>query len=113
MAPDSVNHRLPSGPVVMAKGKLGAGGTKIENSVIIPLVVMRPILLPKYSVNHSAPSGPCVMPVTPAGFCCQVGNANSVIVPEVVRRTILLPTPVNPSPNSVNHSAPSGPVVMY
>src|SRR5260370_41690499 len=109
MAPDSVNHRLPSGPVVMAKGKLGAGGTKIENSVIIPPVVMRPILLPKYSVNHSAPSGPCVMPEAPAGVCCQVGNANSVIVPQVVTRTLLLPTPVRPSPNAVNPSSPSGP----
>ncbi len=30
--------------------------------MIVPLVVIRPILLPKTSVNHRFPSGPAVMP---------------------------------------------------
>ena len=34
----------------------------IENSVITPDAVIRPILLPPNSVNHSAPSAPAVMP---------------------------------------------------
>jgi hypothetical protein len=38
--PPSVNHRAPSGPVVMLLGLPAVTG----NSVIAPLVVMRPML---------------------------------------------------------------------
>ncbi len=41
----SVNQRLPSGPVVMKFGPLPAV-MPAENSVTVPPVVMRPILLP-------------------------------------------------------------------
>src|SRR5207248_1326175 len=58
---DSVNHRLPSGPTVMPWGKLFAVG--IGNSVIVPVDVIRPILLPLDSTNHMLPSGPSVMPM--------------------------------------------------
>ena len=77
----------------------------IGNSVIVPLVVMRPILLPCSSVNHSAPSGPNTIDHG-RGIRLLVGRANSVMAPVVVMRPILLPK------NSVNHSAPSGPAVI-
>lgn len=70
------------------------------NSIIAPVVVIRPILPRKY-VNHSAPSGPVVIPPLFSGEI-----VNSVIAPVVVIRPTLPPTP------SVNHKAPSGPVVM-
>ena len=37
----------------------------LENSVITPAVVMRPILPASASVNQSAPSGPLAMAVGP------------------------------------------------
>jgi hypothetical protein len=78
----------------------------IENSVMTPVVVMRPILPGKPdSVNHSAPSGPAVMP---DGLPRVVGIGNSVMRPAVVMRPILLATKAG----SVNHKAPSGPDVM-
>ena len=52
---------------------LGSG-----NSVTVPDVVMRPILLPVSSVNQTLPSGPDVMPFT---VLLTVGIENSVIVP--------------------------------
>src|SRR6266567_3173634 len=99
----SVNHRAPSGPGVIPHGSLLAVG--IGNSVMAPVVVMRPILLPPVpdSVNHRAPSGPDVMP---KGSLPAVGRKNSVMVPAVVIRPILLPC------TSVNHSAPSGPAAI-
>ena len=55
------------------------------NSVMLPAVVMRPILLALGSVNQSAPSGPAVMKngVEPAA------SENSVNVPDGVTRPIL------------------------
>src|SRR6266567_3085786 len=99
----SVNHRAPSGPGVIPHGSLLAVG--IGNSVMAPVVVMRPILLLTLliSVNHRAPSGPTVIP---RGPLLGVGTGNSVMLPVVVMRPILLPV------SSVNHSAPSGPAVM-
>ena len=58
---DSVNHRLPSGPAVIALGWLLAV-RPVVNSVIVPVGVIRPIrpgLLD--SVNHRLPSGPAVI----------------------------------------------------
>jgi hypothetical protein len=75
----------------------------IGNSVMVPVVVIRPIWLPLCSVNHSAPSGPAVMPKSPL---LAVGIVNSVMVPVVVIRPILLLL------KSENHNAPSGPAVM-
>src|SRR5262245_14145619 len=68
--------------------------------IVVPLVVIRPILLPTCSVNQIAPSGPAAMP---EGALLAVGATNSVIEPAVVIRPILLPT------FSVNHRLPSGP----
>ena len=72
-------------------------------SVIVPLVVILPILLPLYSVNQRLPSGPAVMP---SGELEPVGIVYSVNDPPVVTLPILLPL------YSVNHSLPSGPCVM-
>ena len=72
-------------------------------SVITPLVVMRPILLPADSVNQSAPSGPVMIQT---GTLLGVGIWNSVMTPAVVIRPIL------PAPYSVNQSAPSRPGVI-
>src|ERR1700676_5350622 len=80
----SVNQRLPSGPVVIPKGKTLEVGS--ANSVMVPVGVMRPILLPSDSVNQRLPSGPAVIP---AGPLLEVGSANSVTVPVGVMRPIL------------------------
>ena len=58
--PFSVNHRLPSGPVVMNCG-VAPELMPAENSVILPCVVMRP-MRPLFSVNQRLPSGPTVIP---------------------------------------------------
>src|SRR6202022_2664540 len=56
----SVNQRLPSGPDVMPNGI--APAPCVENSVITPAGVTRPILPPTtFSVNHMLPSLPSVM----------------------------------------------------
>src|SRR3954467_8889467 len=52
---NSVNQRLPSGPVVMASRKLLDVGT--GNSVTAPARVILPILLVPCSVNQRLPSG--------------------------------------------------------
>src|SRR5688572_30014785 len=72
LAPNSVNHRFPSGPAVISPGELGMVG--IWYSVMAPPVVMRPILWPFSSVNQSAPSGPTVIP---AGWLFGVGTTYS------------------------------------
>jgi hypothetical protein len=81
---NSVNQRLPSGPAVMPKGLLLAVGT--VNSVTVPLVVIRPILLLLSSVNHNFPSGPVAMLT---GSLLAVRPVNSVTVPLVVICPIL------------------------
>src|SRR5581483_8988230 len=55
----SVNHRLPSGPVVIPPRFDFAVGT--VNSLTVPVGVIWPILLPSPSVNHRLPSGPVVI----------------------------------------------------
>ena len=87
-----------SGPAVIPDGKEPLVGT--ANSVIAPLVVMRPILPANVSVNHNAPSGPAVIPNKPA---LPVGTKYSVTAQAVVLRPILL------VPCSTNHRAPSDP----
>ena len=69
----------------MPSGWLPAVGT--GNSVIVPRVVIRPILLAPNSVNHRFPSGPAAMR---SGVLSAVGRGNSVIVPAGVIRPILL-----------------------
>jgi hypothetical protein len=60
LPPDSVSHRLLSGPVVISQGmELGVGTV---NSAIAPKGVIRPIKPPKISVNQRLPSGPAVIP---------------------------------------------------
>src|SRR5579875_558878 len=67
--PDSVNHRSPSGPVVISSGALLEVGRGY--SLICPLLVIRPILLATVSTNHSAPSGPRV---SSCGLLMRSGN---------------------------------------
>src|ERR1700686_1284055 len=80
-----------------------AVGLGLENSLIRPAVVIRPILFALLSVNQRLPSKPAVIDL---GALFAVVVANSVIVPAVVIRPILL------APCSANHSAPSTPAVM-
>src|SRR5438034_1309319 len=73
----SVNQRLPSGPAVIPSGPLLLVG--IGNSVMVPLVVIRPILFPAglvCSVNQRLPSGPAVMPPGPQVSPQFVGRGN-------------------------------------
>src|SRR5215472_18922454 len=59
----STNHKLPSGPAVMATGiEFGVG---MANRVRAPVVVNRPILLPVQ--NQRLPSGPLLKSQPPAG----------------------------------------------
>src|SRR5262249_1957962 len=92
-----VNQRLPSGPVVMPLATSVAGK---ENSVILPLGVMRPMVLPA-SVNHRFPSGPAAISPEPDRT---VGKANVVITPSGVTRPIVSAASY--------HKLPSGPVVI-
>src|SRR5713101_8651302 len=97
---NSVNQRLPSGPVVMPNGLLLAVGMK--NSVTAPAVVMRPILLASYSVNQRFPSGPAAM----SKLRVVESKGNSVTTPAMEIRPILLAL------DWLNQRLPSGPVVM-
>src|SRR5260221_6516747 len=81
----SVNHRLPSGPVVMPPGSLGVVGT--GNWVIAPLVVIRPILFPEDSVNQTLPSGPRVMP---KGALLGAGSGDSVVGPTLAHAGVVV-----------------------
>ena len=58
--PPLVNHRLPSAPVAMRRGKVFGPES---NSLMTPDVVIRPIFFEPSSVNHSAPSGPTVISI--------------------------------------------------
>src|SRR5713226_9788960 len=73
------------------------------NSLICPLVVIRPIRFALNSVNHTKPPGPDVMS---RGKLSGDGTGYSVTTPCLLIRPIAL------VPGSVNHSAPSGPSVM-
>src|SRR5260370_1307310 len=87
LANSSINHRLPSGPVVISIGWLVAVG--MGYSVKLPEGVTLATLLPKNSVNHRFPSGPAVIPV---GWLLAVGMGYSVKLPEGVTLATLLPT---------------------
>src|SRR5439155_1082714 len=108
-APSSVNHRLPSGALTIAVGKVPAAS---GNSVTAPAVVtfaMRSGFdavshrLPPRSVNQMLPSGPPV--ISPRVFP-EFGSLNSAKAPDVVTR------PIAAAPFSVNQRLPSGPVVI-
>src|SRR5437879_5393405 len=106
--PNTVNHKLPSGPAAMPNGSLFAGRL---NSVIAPPGLIRPIF--PDSVNHKFPSGPAAIADgrQPEGggkvpHVFAAGRLNSVIAPAGVIRPIRLPN------RSVNHRLPSGPAVM-
>src|SRR3984885_12744155 len=96
----STNHSAPSGPAVISHGSLATVG--MGNSLKIPSVVIRPILLTLVanSVNHSAPSGPTP---SPDGILPRDGVGHSARRPLVVVRPILL------FQFSVIHRLPSGP----
>jgi hypothetical protein len=79
--PGSVNRRLPSEPAAMLCGRALAVG--IGNSVIVPLVVMRPILLPVCSTNHRLPSGPSVISCRLL-FAAGTGNSVTVCAPALI-----------------------------
>ena len=99
------NHMAPSGPAAISLGDPNAAG--IENSVMEPRVVMRPIF--PNCVNHIAPSGPAAMP--PEAFI--IGY--SVTTPPRVIRPMLRPfwlLFVNHMPPPSGPAAPSGPAVI-
>src|ERR1022692_1578602 len=74
LPPCSVNQSAPPGPLTMSQGSRPGVGS--GNSVMAPLVVMRPILFPRVSVNQRAPSGPGV---TEKGRLDLVGMSYSAI----------------------------------
>src|SRR6185312_17119918 len=106
----SVNHKAPSGPIVMLPGSALAPGT--EYSLMVPcgvIMPMKPLALAQkstpqsdslLSVNQTLPSGPALIPFG----CAAVGN--SLKAPDTVIR------PMRLGNGSVNHSAPSGPAAM-
>src|SRR5262245_13734168 len=96
----SVNHRLPSGPEVISAGKPPDVGT--GNSVTVPVMVIRPILLTPASVNQRLLSGPTAIPAT----SCVTPVGSSVIVPDGVIRPIL------PELYSTNQTFPAGPATI-
>src|ERR1700730_4871258 len=93
----SVNHTLPSGPLVMYRASAGAVGIGYS-AFNTPASVITPILLTYTSANQRFPSGPSVIPLGPLAG----GSGNSVMTPFVVMRPILLPPPI-----SVNQTLPS------
>src|SRR5260370_37849519 len=70
--PGSVNHRLPSGPAAIAKGRAPDGMPK---SGIMAMGVTRAMLWASCSTNHTLPSGPGGLAL---GQLPDVGIADSV-----------------------------------
>src|SRR2546425_5169828 len=95
-------RQSPTKAGVIPKGPLLAVGTLY--SVMMPVIEMRPILLPTRSVNQKFPS--CPLYTMLLGSLVDEGSANSVIEPSRAIRPIL------PAFLSVNHIAPSGPLVI-
>ena len=86
----------------MSRGMLPAVG--MVNSVMVPVGVIRPTLLPACSTNQMLPSGPSVMPT---GALLAVGIVNSpTTTPAVLTSPILFP------PRSVNQRLPLAPFAM-
>src|SRR5260370_1243125 len=77
---NSVNQTFWPRPLVMPKGRLPLVG--MGNSVMIPLVVIRPMLFPEDSVNQTLPSGPSVMP---KGALLGAGSGNWVMAPTLAQ----------------------------
>lgn len=102
--PVSVNHMLPSGPVVMASGWLPETVNKLYSAIDDgENGSRRPTLLA--SRNQIRPSGPAVMPLGPE---LGVGMSNSVIVYGAPGRILPMRFPAF----SVNQRFPSGPWVI-
>src|SRR5215212_1474002 len=76
LGPVSVYQSAPSEPVAIPEGS----PLPAANSVIAPVVLMRPILLPANSVNHNAPP----VAVIPDGSLSGVGIGKSMNPPPVV-----------------------------
>src|SRR5258708_589030 len=83
-APGSLNHRLPSDPAAIAKGRAPDG---MPNSVIMPMGVTRAMLWASCSTNHTLPSGPAVVAL---GKLAGVGRAYGVIMPFGVVRPVIV-----------------------
>ena len=73
----SVNQSAPSEPAAIQVGLI----EPVENSVMLPPVVMRPSLWLDCSVNHRALSGPTMIPIGPPPAVVTVYR---VMTPEVV-----------------------------
>src|SRR4051794_39207191 len=99
--PPLVNHRLPSGPVVMASGLAMPVPTKYDTT---PAGVIRPIEFESLLVNQMLPSGPAVMP---PGVLID-GSVNGVTTPAGVIRRITF-VEGNSCWPSVNQRLPSAP----
>ena len=102
LAVDSVNQRLPSGPVTIPAGPLGFVG--VAYSSMAPDGVILPIWSASRSVNQRAPSGPGAIQNGPLEW---VGMLNSAKGPTGgVNRPIWL------AACSVNQRFPSGPAAI-
>jgi hypothetical protein len=67
----------------------------IAYSVIVPLVVIRPILFPVASVNQSAASGPLTMPTIPAfsvgiEYCIKLTDGGGDAVEFTIAVTVIM-----------------------
>src|ERR1022692_3928704 len=83
----SVNHRVPSGPLVIPQGLLSLVGT--AHSLTSPVVEIRPIAARADSVNQRAPSGPKAIPLAyGGGWAVGSGTLNAVTWPSKVMRPI-------------------------
>src|SRR5580704_7744005 len=93
LLPLLVNHKAPSGPVVIPSGKLMLGSLKVVSTPDVerrsmaparPIGLPRPPVPPKRLVNQRAPSGPEVTSEADK----TLGSVLSLIAPEVVMRSL-------------------------
>ena len=100
--PSASLNQIPSARDDKDSGRLCAE-IPVENAVICPSGVIRPMLSALEAENQMLPSIPKMIPLGPAH---DGGKANSVITPDNVMRPILSPA------SSVNHMHPSLPAMI-
>src|SRR5712691_8975819 len=98
LSPNAVNHRFPSGPVMIDSRVCKV----VVKNVNCPVSVTLAIRWLNRSVSQMLPSGPAVIP----SEASKLENLISLMAPAGVMRPIL---PIDPS---VNQTLPSGPAVM-
>ena len=103
--PKWTNQRLPSGPAVMSRGQVDLAGRVDEGGDGAVVGVDAADAIGEEAVNQRFPSGPSTMSAGPATL--PAGSVNVVIAPSSGSMR-----PIDSSPKFVNHTLPSGPVVI-